>query len=808
MRRSEKIARFLESHPQATEQDLQKKFKFSYREAKAFLGEYRGEEDVAALEEASFWRGLLFDIRHIFSSPKKTVITLIAIAFFWRFFYILFFASNPVLRIPLLDAEYYLKWADEILSQGWLGQRVFFTEPFYAYFLALVSTFFGRDSLALVTFGIQFLLGVLFPVLLYFFGRTILSEKVGRIAGLLAAFYGPFLFYEGLLLKTSFEVYTLPVFLLIFWNALEKPRARLFVLSGVALGLVTLIKGNSMVFLPLGLFLIFFLLKDIERKQKYIYSTLYVVGVLLCILPITIRNYVVAKDIVPTNYSIGLVLYQGNWWGGDGSTARVPSFLRPHPKYEETDAVNMAESFEGRELKASEVSRFWMRKTVSEVLAVPVHFLQSFGHKILLLLNYRDYSDNYSYAYYRSQIPFLWILPGFLVVVILGIGGMFVFFGRSFERMLLSEYKEEEKETKRKSLWKARWMLGLLFAGYVGVLLLTTINSRYRMPLVPFLMVFSGINIAFFFECYYERVSKGVWKVLAVMMVTFVLAVLPLAIFKHLSFADAYHNIGYWYFQKGDYEQAQQYFQKAVKDDKEYAWSFRGMFHIALLDGRYDDATVHLQKLIAIRSDDLSLYDDVALLKKVEKLSKKESHDAVEEAINKNEAVYDVSTYEALRLLAEGENGDAETLLKQSLEKNDHSIAALMAMANLKTKEGNDAEAKDYLRKAIDTNEDLFVARYNLANIYIRSNDYSQISELLGPVYEFAPELGETWYNYAVALIRTSKNNEAMPVAEAYVERYKDDATRKDKVTKLQNFVDAAKKNQNPAASALPTPGK
>jgi tetratricopeptide (TPR) repeat protein len=232
------------------------------------------------------------------------------------------------------------------------------------------------------------------------------------------------------------------------------------------------------------------------------------------------------------------------------------------------------------------------------------------------------------------------------------------------------------------------------------------------------------------------------------------------------------------------------------------------MFHIALLDGRYDDAKVHLQKLIAIRSDDLSLYDDVALLKKVEKLSKKESHDAVEEAINKNEAVYDVSTYEALRLLAEGENGDAETLLKQSLEKNDHSIAALMAMANLKTKEGNDAEAKDYLRKAIDTNEDLFVARYNLANIYIRSNDYSQISELLGPVYEFAPELGETWYNYAVALIRTSKNNEAMQVAEAYVERYKDDATRKDKVTKLQNFVDAAKKNQNPAASALPTPGK
>ena len=793
MRRSEKIERFLESRPQATERDLQKKFKLSYREAKSILAGYRGEPKEQVVEEASFWRGLFSDIRLLFASPKRTAVVLVVIASFWRFFYLLFFAGDVVLQIPLLDAEYYLKWADEIVSQGWLGSRVFFTEPFYAYFLAILIKLFGRESLLFTAFGIQFLLGALFPALLYFFGREVLSEKVGRVAGLLAAFYGPFLFYEGLFLKTSFEVYSLPVFLFIFWRALEKPRRSIFVLAGITLGLVALIKGNSMAFLPVGIFLIFFLLRELTLQKKFLYSSLFFSGVLACILPVAVRNYVVSHDVVPTNYSIGLVLYQGNWWGGDGSTARVPSFLRPHPKYEETDAVKMAEAFEGRELKASEVSRFWITKTAKEVLDQPVHFVKTLGHKILLLLNYRDYSDNYSYAYYRSHIPFLWILPSFFLIAVLGLGGLWVLLSRYYVRAILADYQGTDESAKRKSLWRAKWMLGMFFLAYIGVLLLTTINSRYRMPLVPFLMLFAGINIAFLFERFYERVSEGVRLLLIVMGIAVVLIVLPLSIFKHLSFADAYHNIGYWYFKKGDHEQAQIYFQKAIKDDKEYAWSYRAIFHIALLEGRYDGAKKNLEKLITIRSDDLSIYRDVANLKRIEKLPKAEAKTEAEKVVDDEMVRYDADFYEGSRMVAEGNDAKAEELFQKTLAKDDQQIPALLALASLKTKQKNEAEARTYLRRAIDINEDLFVARYNLANSYIRENDYTQISELLAPVYEFAPELGETWYNYAIALIRTNKSNEAMPVVEAYVERYKNDTLRKEKVAKFEEFLKAAK---------------
>lgn len=808
MRRSEKIERFLESRPQATEQDLQKKFKLSYREAKSILEGYRGEGEEKVEEEASFWRGLFSDIQLLFTSPKRTAIALVVAASFWRFFYLLFFAGDVVLQIPLLDAEYYLKWADEIVSQGWLGSRVFFTEPFYAYFLAILITLFGRESLELTAFGTQFLLGALFPALLYLFGREILSEKVGRVAGLLAAFYGPFLFYEGLFLKTSFEVYSLPVFLFVFWRALEKPKKSIFFLAGITLGLVALIKGNSMAFLPVGIFLIFFLLRELTLQKKFLFSGLFFLGVFACILPVAVRNYVVSHDVVPTNYSIGLVLYQGNWWGGDGSTARVPSFLRPHPKYEETDAVKMAEAYAGRELKASEVSRFWIGKTAQEILDQPVHFIKTIGHKVLLLLNYRDYSDNYSYAYYRSHIPFLWILPSFFLIATLGLGGLWVLFSRYYEGAILSDYRGGDEGAKKKSLWRSKWMLGLFFLAYIGVLLLTTINSRYRMPLVPFLMLFAGINIAFLFERFYERISEGVRVLFVVMGIAVVLIVLPLSIFKHLSFADAYHNIGYWYFQKGDHEQAQIYFQKAIKDDKEYAWSYRGIFHIALLEGRYDTAKANLEKLIAIRSDDLSLYQDVADLKRIEKLPMSEAKAEAQKVVDDEMVRYDADFYEGSRMVAEGDDAKAEELFQKTLAKDDRQIAPLLALASLKTKQKNDTEARTYLRRALDINEDLFVARYNLANIYIRENDYTQISELLAPVYEFAPELGETWYNYAIALIRTNKTNEAMPVVESYVERYKDDMTRKEKVAKFEEFLKAAKEQSADSLMNQATGGK
>lgn len=785
MRRSEKIRKFLENHPRATERDLQDKFALSRQEARALLG----KESPAArhISRVAWWPKVRSILHGLLSSEKKFVFTLIGLAATTRLAYVSFLVRDETLRLPMLDAEYYLEWARTIVNHGWMGDKVFFTEPFYAYFLAVFLKIFGESFFSSVVLGFQFLLGALFPVLLFWVGKRMLTKPIGMVVGLLAALYGPFVFYEGLFLKTSLEVYSLPLFLLMLFSVFEKPKRWSFLLMGIMLGCIGLIKGNTIIFAPVVLMLIFVFSRGWEQRDKWFFSACFLVGMLSCILPITLRNFVVGHDRVLTNYSIGLVLYQGNWWGGDGSTARVPDFLRPHPRYEESDAVGMAEAYEGKELLPSQVSQFWIRKSLAEITASPGHFVSNIGYKILLLLNYREYSDNYSYAFYRSQIPFLWVLPGYFLAIICGGIGLAALFSRTFERVIFGEKDKDALARFR----RARLILVLCFGAYVAVLLMTTMNSRYRMPLVPFLLLFSAGGIVFLWERFRERSMEGVGSLLGIGAGVCLLVLLPLSIFKHLSFADAYHNIGYWYLNHGDTEKAERYFRDAIADDDEYAWAYRNLAHIVLKRGQYDEAQSLIQRLIMIRPDDLGNYAEVQILKHMQALSPEEARVAFDRFVKDTEVPprYDPDFFEASRFLKSGDDTRAEEFLVRSLERQGDSLATLVALAALRSKHDDAFAAKRYLRQVLEKNPYVFPARYNLANIYIREENYQEVADLLGPVYQFTPELGEVWYNYAVALIKTGKSAEAAQVAQAYVERYKGDASRAEKVKKFEEAL-------------------
>lgn len=780
MRRSEKIQRFLESRHQVSERDLEKKFGLSFREAKTVLARFYG---VPIETPSDSW------FRRMYASDIKVIFFLFGVALTVRLVYLWFLSRHDVLLLPLLDAEYYLDWAKNIVTNGWLGDRVFFTEPLYAYIVACVLKVFGMTVGPFVVLCLQSLLGAVFPVILFFLGRKLFSRSVGIVAGLIASLYGPFVFYDGLLLKTSFEVYTIPLFLLAFFSTLEHPHFRSFFLSGLLLGGIVLIKGNALIFVPLAALMTFLFLSSWPRRTRVLFSGLFIAGVLTFMLPVTLRNYVVGHDIVPTNYSIGLALYQGNWWNGDGSTAFVPSFLRPHPQFEESDAVGMAETYVGHELTPSAVSRFWIGQAATEVLASPGHFFATLWHKLLLLFNYREYSDNYSYAFYRSVIPLLWLLPSYVWIVVGGVAGLFLLFTKHFEDMMVRGTGVSEKSA-RMRFRQIRLMLVLFFVAYGGMLLLTTINARYRMPLAPWLMLFTASLIVFFIDRYQERSRRGLILLALVSGLTLVIAVLPLSLFRHLSFADAYHNIGYWYLQKGEYGLAKEYFEKTIAEDSEYAWGYRNLARIALAEGRLSDGESLLKKVILIRPDDLGNYEELHFLKRIKTLPIEEAKVEAQKRLRETETVrYDADLYEAQRLLASGDEAGAENLMLRSLSKDEHSVATLLALAALKSKHEELPLAKQYLRSALVENPYLLPARYNLANIFIKENNYQEIAHLLKEVYEFTPELGRTWYNYIVALIKVGNTAEATKIMQAYIDRYKDDPAHAEDVKKFQDAL-------------------
>jgi len=156
----------------------------------------------------------------------------------------------PFIGAPAMDSWEYDRWAREIAGGDWLGhgRGVFFQAPLYPYLLALLYKAVGPrlDAAYLAQIG----LAVAGCYALYRAGRAMAGERAGLAAAALAAVYGPFLFYDVQLVKESIAV-TVVCFLLwaMAW-ALGAGRAGRWLLVGLLLGILALLRENALLVVP------------------------------------------------------------------------------------------------------------------------------------------------------------------------------------------------------------------------------------------------------------------------------------------------------------------------------------------------------------------------------------------------------------------------------------------------------------------------------------------------------------------------------------------------------------------------------
>ena len=67
-----------------------------------------------------------------------------------RFAYVLSVAGHPAVRYPMVDGRSYHEKALAILGGDWLGDRIFFQDPLYPYFLAALYAVFGPKRISLL----------------------------------------------------------------------------------------------------------------------------------------------------------------------------------------------------------------------------------------------------------------------------------------------------------------------------------------------------------------------------------------------------------------------------------------------------------------------------------------------------------------------------------------------------------------------------------------------------------------------------------------------------------------------------------
>ncbi len=604
---------------------------------------------------------------------KIVVLGIFVLAYALRFVYMLQMQSSPHFSSPTMDPLFHDAWAQDIAGGNWIGSKVFFRAPFYAYFLAVVYKIFGHSYV--IPRLIQHLIGSLSCVLVYLLARNLFGRKVAVVAGLIAASYGMLLYFEDELLLDSFLVFFDLLLILLLLGAKEVPRLSRWFLCGLVLGVSAITRPNILIFVPfiwLWIFVVFKNKKPFKRIAAYWGWLL--LGAALVISPVTLRNLLAGGDLVLISSQGGINFYIGNNPNADGVSA-----IFYHEHWEYRDFQQAAERETGRSLKPSEISRFYYLKSADFFLTRPYQGFKLLIKKLYLFWSRFEISNNQDIYFYRRYSSLIRALPlGFWLVGPLGLTGMILslWFARRNRKPRTEKTGEQRKKVS----------LPILFVfSYMITVVAFFVPARFRVPVIPFLITFSGFALVWL-------ARRALKKDLASVRI-FLLLLVPLVFLSNtnayhltigeLSLAQAHFGLGNVYLKKGQLDLALAHFDSVLALNP--SWS-RG----------------HLNRgMVFFRKGDYAEAEK-------EFLAELELNPSEEQAYNNLAAIY----------LRQEEYDKAEQMAKRAVELRPYSPNPYMNLALTYNRTGRTEEAKEILRQGISIIQPFFDAELLLGEIY------------------------------------------------------------------------------------------
>ena len=435
-------------------------------------------------------------MRNLFPS-SRWIWFILAAATLLRLAYFREIRTRADFRFPGLDAGYHDYWARGLAFGQWApppGQpdpmirtQPYFRPPGYPYFLAMVYRLMrGRYGLSRL---VQFGLGVLNVWLAFWFARRWFGERPGWIAAALAATYWVFIYYEGELLEPVWLV-TLLWGLLIALGEWQERRDSLWLLvAGAALGLAALVRPNALVFVPVLAIWLWWRLAAPGRAARAMVLLLAAAAVF--ILPVTLRNYLVARDVVLISSNGGINLLLGQDREAVANHASSDTGNWNCFNYPELLAQASAEA--GHPLKASEASAWYARKARALIVGRPRETLKLLGLKTLLFWGPHEVANNKIEELERADSAVLRRLPvSFSLVLAWALVGIFSVFVRARGR------PEEQRAVTVTVL--AGWLLLAWFVSFLPFIA----AGQYRAPVTPWLMVLAAVGL--------EETGRRLWR--------------------------------------------------------------------------------------------------------------------------------------------------------------------------------------------------------------------------------------------------------------------------------------------------------
>lgn len=378
-------------------------------------------------------------------------------------------AANPLFHYPTGDEGNFHRTALGLLGLA-PEPDAFLYQPLYAFYLTLTYGLLGPDPAAVRT--IQLFIGVITVGLVYGLGHELGGRWVGRISALLAACYGPLVFFEGQLLA---PVLTVPLTVGGLWCLLRAGRTGrgwLLLPAGVLIGLAAMARPNLLFAVPVAA--LWWCWRSDRWRGRLVGAGLAVLGLGLGLAPSWAHNALQDEGGVLISTAGGLTFYLGNNPQASGRF-RVPPGEKidasSHTAYRRSWQA-LAERAEGRRLTAGQVSAHWWRRGLEFWAEMPGRALALFGKKLLLALNRQEMPIHHPYFAVADLIPLLHWLIGFGVVFPFAAVGAWLGRGRSGTGLLVG-----------------------CFGAYLLSLAVFYVADRYRVLLLPMALPLAGLGM-------------------------------------------------------------------------------------------------------------------------------------------------------------------------------------------------------------------------------------------------------------------------------------------------------------------------
>lgn len=230
---------------------------------------------------------------------NKQLLAIFFIALLARFSYVFLFPQLPLAgdAVEYDRTGWYIAEGEgfPVESSDFLAEPL--RAPGYPLTLAFIYKIFGHNLQAVRS--LQAIVSSFACIFIYFLAmRLFNNHTIGIISSTVCALYFPFISYSGIVSREAILAVLLLINILLVLKAFKAGAFSNYVLAGASIGISALF-DERMTYFPVFVFFILLLLQVNSKKKVFIKPLFLFFSAAIVIMPWTIRNYAVYKEFIP-----------------------------------------------------------------------------------------------------------------------------------------------------------------------------------------------------------------------------------------------------------------------------------------------------------------------------------------------------------------------------------------------------------------------------------------------------------------------------------------------------------------------------